>query len=235
MLQVREIRPGEYKPYIMDDGTIIMEMTKISYGLVEAAHYWYQDLKKTFLQNDHHASMKDKCVFTKRVGDKVSYCVTTVDDCCFVATKDDLWIGEHIKMLRKAYEMVEVEQGDEIGLIGMQVKIVRSEKLVILMQPKFVQSVIEKFGVSKAAPSPALSSMMGDNDTSALLKNQKAFMSLNSLLMYGAMRTYPEIRPAVICLSTKYNKANTLDLSKAMRVAEYIYIYMGVEIHICRN
>jgi hypothetical protein len=58
-----------------------------------------------------------------------------------------------------------------------------------------------------------------------LLKNQKAFMSLNSLLMYGAMGTYPEIRPAVICLSTKYNKANTLDLSKAMRVAEYIYIY----------
>jgi hypothetical protein len=37
------------------------------------------------------------------------------------------------------------------------------------------------------------------------------------------MHTYPEIRPAVICLSTKYNKANALDLSKAMRVAEYIH------------
>jgi hypothetical protein len=49
--------------------------------------------------------------------------------------------------------------------------------------------------------------------------------------MYWAMRTYPEIRPAVIHLSTKYNKENALDLSKAMRVAEYIY--MGVEMHTC--
>jgi hypothetical protein len=48
-------------------------------------------------------------------------------------------------------------------------------------------------------------------------------MSLNALLMYGAMRTYPEIKPAVIHLSTKYNKANELDLNKATRVAEYIY------------
>jgi hypothetical protein len=220
---LQELRPGEYEPYIMDDGTIIMKMTKISYGLVEAAHYWYQDLKKTFLKNGYHASMKDKCVFIKRVEDKVSYCATTVDDCCFVTTKDDLWMNEQIEMLKIAYEVVEVEQGDEIGLIGMQVKIDREEKLVMLTQPKFVQSVIEKFEVSKAAPCPALSNMMGDDDTSALLKNQKAFMSLNSLLMYGAMRTYPEIRPAVIRLSTKYNKANALDMSKAMRVAEYIY------------
>jgi hypothetical protein len=170
---LQELRPGKYEPYIMDDGTIVMEMTKISYGLVEAAHYWYQDLKKTFLQNGYHASMKDKCVFIKRVEDKVSYCVTTVDDCCFVTTKDDTWINEQVEMLRKAYEVVEVEQGDEIGLIGMQVKIDRDEKLVILTQPKFVQSVIEKFEVSKAAPSPALNNMMGDDDTSALLKNQK--------------------------------------------------------------
>jgi hypothetical protein len=45
----------------------------------------------------------------------------------------------------------------------------------------------------------------------------------NSLLMYGAMRTYPEIKPAVIRLSTKYNKANELDLNKATWLVEYIY------------
>jgi hypothetical protein len=48
-------------------------------------------------------------------------------------------------------------------------------------------------------------------------------MSLNSLLMYGAMRTYPEIRSAVLQLLTKYNKANELNLSKARQIAEYIY------------
>jgi dihydroxyacetone kinase DhaKLM complex PTS-EIIA-like component DhaM len=106
---LQELHPGKYEPYIMDDGTIIMEMTKISYGLIKAVHYWYQDLRKTFLQNDYYASMKDKYVFLKRAGDKVSYCTMTVDDCCIVAMRDDAWIGEQIEMLRKAYEAVEIE------------------------------------------------------------------------------------------------------------------------------
>ena len=64
---------------------------------------------------------------------------------------------------------------------------------------------------------------MGDDDGSPLLEDQRKFMSLNSLLMFGATRTYPEIRPTVVRLSAKYNKASELDLAKARRVAEYIY------------
>ena len=44
---------------------------------------------------------------------------------------------------------------------------------------------------------------MGDDDT---FVESKALMSLNSMLMFIGQRTYPEIRPAVIKLSTKYNK-----------------------------
>jgi hypothetical protein len=138
-----------------------------------------------------------------------------VDDCFFVTTNDPEWIKEQIKMLKKAYEAVDVEQGDELGLIGMQVKMDHVKRRVILTQLKFVQSVLDAFGVSKGANSPALNNMMSDDEESPLLKKQREFMSLNSLLMYGAMRTYPEIRPAVIRLSTKYNRANELDLGKA--------------------
>jgi hypothetical protein len=53
--------------------------------------------------------------------------------------------------------------------------------------------------------------MMGDDDTSPLLQNQKKFMSLNYMLMLIGQR----IRPAVIKLSTKHNKATELDLCKA--------------------
>ena len=85
--------------------------------------------------------------------------------------------------------------GDEIGLIGMQVKMDRDDKRVILTQPKNVESIITAFGVDKGAPTPALGNVMGDDDTSPLLQNQKQFMSLNSMLMFIGQRTYPEIRP----------------------------------------
>ena len=51
----------------------------------------------------------------------------------FVTTKDEAWIQQQIKMLKDAYEAVEVEQGAELGLIGMQVKLDRLKKPVILM------------------------------------------------------------------------------------------------------
>ena len=188
---LQEVKPGVYKPYILGDGTMIMEMTKFSYGLVEAAHYWYKNLKGTFEVNDYDVSKKDKCVFIRRTDNKVAYCATTVDDCLFVTTKDDKWINKQIAMLKDAYEAVEIEQGDELGVIGIQVKMDRANKKVILTQPKFVQSVIDAFEVNKGAPSPALNDKMSGDDSSPILKDQNTFMSLHSLLMYGTMRTYP--------------------------------------------
>jgi hypothetical protein len=63
---------------------------------------------------------------------------------------------------------------------------------------------------------------MAEDDDAVLLKDQKKFMSLNSLVMYGATRTYPEILPATK-LASKYNKATEMDMNKLNRVADYIY------------
>ncbi len=52
------------------------------------------------------------------------------------------------------------------------------------------------------------------DDEAVLLKDQKKFMSLNSLVMYGATRTYAEILPATTKLASKYNKATEADMKK---------------------
>jgi len=61
---------------------------------------------------------------------------------------------------------------------------------------------------------------MADDEDSPLLKDQSDYMSKCAMLMLIPQRTYPEIRPAVIKLSTKYNKATEDDMRKAIRVAE---------------
>ncbi len=131
-------------------------------------------------------------MFIRREDGNVAYCAVTVDDGLFAATGDEEWIKQQIEMLRKAYIDITVEQGDEIGVIGMQVRMDRQSKKVIVTQPKWVQQVIDKFEVDKAAPTPAKDSLTGDDDTSPELTDQRKFMSLNSLLMYGAHRAYPE-------------------------------------------
>ena len=113
-------------------------------------------------------------------------------------------------------------RGDELGIVGVQVNLDRTQKRVVLSQRKFADKVVEGFGVKRAAPNPALPDAMGDDLTSELLEDQREFMSKNALLMFGATRTYPEIRPIVARLASKCNKATKLDLAKAARVAEYI-------------
>lgn len=43
-----DLKPDEYEPYVLQDGTVIVEMTKLRYGFVEAVHYWWHDLTETF-------------------------------------------------------------------------------------------------------------------------------------------------------------------------------------------
>ncbi len=77
--------------------------------------------------------------------------------------------------------------------------------------------------MSKSAPNPALATLMGDDDSYPVLDDQKQFMSLCAMLMFVLQRTYPEIRPAAVKVSTKCNRATELEMVKARRVAEYIY------------
>jgi hypothetical protein len=203
---LRKIEPGKYEPYMQPDGTVIVRMNKISYGYVEAAHYWWKDLSGTFFDNGYNESKKYKCIYIKKEGANVAW-----------------WIQEQIAVLKEKYEEVTIEIGEEINLIGMNVKIDYDKGRVVLMQPKHVARIIEAFGVNMSALNPALASLMGDDDSYPVLDDQKNFMSLCAMLMFVLQRTYLEICPAAVKLSTKYNKATELDMLKAKRVAEYIY------------
>jgi hypothetical protein len=218
-----ELQYKKYKDFVLPDGTVIVEMDKLSYGYVEAAHYWYENLAETFVSSGFKVSKKDKCVFIKRQGQDVAICRTTVDDCFFVCNRNQEWLESQVKMLKGKFEEVTMEAGDELGLIGMQIKMDREAKQVVICQPKHVDRVIEAFEVNKGAPNPALIKLLGDDPCSPLLEDQADYMSKCAMLMFLSQRTYPEIRPAVIKLSTKYNKATEEDMKKARRVAEYIY------------
>jgi hypothetical protein len=220
---LRELDPAKYAPFIEPDGTLVVEMTAISYGFVEAAHYFWKGLTKTFVSNGFVQSPKDKCVFIKRDTTNVAYCGVTVDDCFFVTTRNPEWKQQQIDMLKNKYEEITVEEGDELGLIGIQIKMDRAKKLVHMTQKKNIERIFTTFQPTKGAPTPAMVNLMGDDPESPLLTGQREFLSKCSMLMFVSQRTYPESRPSTIKLSTKYNKATEMDMQKAHRVADYIY------------
>jgi hypothetical protein len=126
-------------------------------------------------------------------------------------------------VLQDKYKKVTIEIGDDRILTGMQIQMDCNEKKVVLTQPKHVARVVETFGVDKGAPIPAVVKLMGCDDDWLKLKDQADYMSKCATIMCLSQQLYPEIRPAVVKLSTKYNKATESDMEKARRVGEYIY------------
>jgi hypothetical protein len=145
-------------------------------------------------------------VFINDEANKLAFCGTTVDDCLFVCTNDESWINKQIQMLQLKYEEVMIEQGDELGLIGMQARMDRIQRKVVITQPKQVAKIIDAFQVTKRSPNPALVKLMGDNDKSPILKDQADYMSKCAMLMFISKRTYLELRPAVVKLSKNITK-----------------------------
>jgi hypothetical protein len=68
-----EMQLDKYRNYVMKDGTVLVEMDKLSYGYIEAVHYWYKELVKVFDKNKYKISKKDKCVFIKQEEGNVAF------------------------------------------------------------------------------------------------------------------------------------------------------------------
>lgn len=166
---LQELEPGKYEPFLLPDESMIVKTKMISYGYVEAAHHWYKDLPETLFCAGYNQLKKDMLAFIKKEGCNISYCASTVDDCLFVTSDDEIWIQRQVEFLKSKYEDVIVVIGEEIGLIGMQLDMVNQK--VTLTLPKYVEKIITAFGVYKGAPTPALTNVMGDDDTSPLLQN----------------------------------------------------------------
>jgi len=79
---------------------VIVRLKKISYGYVEASHYWNKDLSDAFFSAGYNQSKKDKCVFMKKEDGNVACCATTVDDCLFVTSNNGTWIQKQIQFLK---------------------------------------------------------------------------------------------------------------------------------------
>ena len=79
-------------------------------------------------------------------------------------------------MLKNKYEEITIEEGDELGLIGIQIKMDRENKQVQhLTQKKNIERIFATFKPIKGAPTPALTSLMGDDTDLPLLKDQWEF------------------------------------------------------------
>jgi hypothetical protein len=220
-----ELRP-EYREYVQPDGTLIMELDRALYGLIQSAKLWYDRLCDVLKGAGYVMNPVDPCVWNKGVGDEQSTVLFHVDDlscsCKNLETLKDL---ETLLISEFGEEHIKCQWGDVHEYLGMLFKY-NGDGTVTISMPGYTSQVLETagFDATKTARTPANGHLFMERDDSPPLTAERAklFHSVVQALSYMCQRVRYDIMTAVAYLKTRVSNPTEFDESKLARCLYYL-------------
>ena len=182
---------------------LVCKLKKSLYGLKQSPRQWYKRFDHFMLETGFHQSIKDACVYFKRLeNDCWVYLLLYVDD-MLIASKDKAEINKLKEKLKAEFEMKDL--GEAKKILGME--IVRDQKRfeLRLTQKEYIKKVLCRFNMenAKALNTPLPLHMKLSDKGSPIGEKDKAYMakvpyaSAVGSLMYAMVCTRPDIANAV--------------------------------------
>ena len=215
-----KIRP-DYKPFLTEEGTMIVRLNKALYGCVESAKLWYEDLLSTLTDLGFVRNAVDLCVFNKGTGSEQCTICLHVDDLKVTCRNADT-IERLIDGLTSKYKTLSVHRGLVHSYLGMTFDYTAPGLVKVTME-KYVQDVLDGYQVIGHAATPASVNLFDLRDSPALnTDDAMEFHSRVAKLLYLAKRVRPDILTPVAFLSTRTRAPTADDQAKLNRVLRYI-------------
>lgn len=213
----------EYREYLQEDGTMLVELMRALYGLPEASKLWYEHLKKTLLSAGYKCSHDDPCLFHRTVGkDKSTICVH-VDDIIHSYTSERMVDDLHraLKKEYKEFKVHKLEKGKNVSYLGIDIRRNQVSGELMLSMPGYTQEIIEETGTTGTAKTPALADLFDINPESKPI-DVTAFVSKLMKVMYLAKRVRYDILLPCTFLATRAKAPTEQDDRKLDRVLRYL-------------
>jgi hypothetical protein len=121
------------------DGCLYTLLLKAMYGCVQVSALWYALIRSFLEELEYECSPTDRCVFRKRVGERIFVLLLYVDD--ILAQVDDKEAERLREHLMKRFGEVQFEVGSKLSYLGMQIDI-RNEGTMIDMS-FYVKKLLE--------------------------------------------------------------------------------------------
>ena len=113
----KDLFDQDISEYQESDGSIIVELKKALYGLVESAKLWYEHLKDSLCNIGYRVSQHDQGLFFKANELDKSFVCIHVDD-ILIATNSARLQTELLNYLKKTYKEINVQTGNQIFYLG---------------------------------------------------------------------------------------------------------------------
>jgi hypothetical protein len=201
------------------DGCLYTLLLKAMYGCVQASALWYALIRSFIEELGYECSPTDRCVFRKRVGERIFVLLLYVDD--ILAQVDDKEADRLREHLMRRFGEVQFEIGSKLSYLGMQIDI-RDEGTMIDMS-FYVKKLLEGTTVKGQSSPGNHNSFIVDERAQKLEESEKKyFHSTTAKLLYLAKRARPDILTVVIFLCTRVQEATVEDRDKLDRVLGYL-------------
>jgi hypothetical protein len=202
------------------NGTIIMEVKRALYSLVESAMLWYKELSSTLIADGFENIKSDKGVFRKKVGAEDIIICIHVDDIFTSSTsiklEESLW-----NLLRSKYDGIKVQKGNELNYLSYNIKYDQENGIIKLSKENYLKSLIKEHNITIGSTTPTDNNFLSVNDKNELI-DVTTFKS--KLMQVAYLRdVFPEIDFAISFLNTRANKPNKSDEVKLTHVLQYLF------------
>jgi hypothetical protein len=205
----------------------VCRLNKSIYGLKQAGRSWYQKID-TYLESiGLTRTSADNCVYFKRSNDGIIIVTVYVDDLLIFANKMSE-IDELKKRLNEKFEMADL--GEAHYILGIQIKRNRDEGWIRINQKRYIDDVLERFGMADCKPMSApmdpnvkLSKGMSPK-TRSEEENMKTVPYQNAVgsLMYVMTGTRPDIAYAVGAVSAYNANPGEAHWKAVKRIIRYL-------------
>jgi hypothetical protein len=196
----------------------VYKLSKALYGLKQAPRAWYECLRDFLITNGFKVGKADPTLFTKTIAKDLFVCQIYVDDIIIVSTNKST-CEEFSRIMIQKFEMSMM--GELKYFLGFQVK--QLQEGTIIRQTKYIQDILNKFGMKDAKP---IKTPMGTNghldlDTGGKSVDQKVYRSMIGSLLY-LCASRPDIMLSV-CMCARFQAdPKEVHLRAMKRIMRYL-------------
>jgi hypothetical protein len=142
-------------------------LLKAIYGLKQSPRLWNQELHNYLVELEYLPITADKCIYTKRINDRVIILSLYVDDTAIAYSKQDEAIWERDKsLISKRFPISDL--GNCEWLLGMEIQRDRINHHLVLSQRAYIERVLKQFNMLECKTTPTPMSHQGKLDAEPL-------------------------------------------------------------------
>jgi hypothetical protein len=122
------------------------------------------------------------------------------------------------------YGKITMKSGDEFAYLGMQVKVDREKKTVVISMPKLRDDILDGYSPGGIVSYPMKAESVRNDDTVLVsTEKQEHYRSIVAKILYFSKRARPDLLFAVSVLCTKVQSVTNKDYEAMERLMNYIY------------